>query len=258
MAFRRKFFRKRPFRRRNAYDMQRGLICDGIMFVGSGNCESSTTDMVSLVEGGQTLDTTSLGRSLFGLQTPPIVKGVVFGGMRFWLDWSLDCNQTAIQEATLASPGNIWSLHLLWFVAKIPLDPNSGLPVYVPDLWDPTGSGGFGTRPMNAGDLQYELLWTRQELVNCAGNNQGGVHHIVGTFGGVGQIDVGLGTAFPGGHWPQKMHPHRIKTKRRLNELEALFFGVCSHSSGLAVSANRFDYELKVDLYAQAALKTMR
>lgn len=256
MAFRRSF--RRPFRRRfrkNPYDVQRFSVCDGILFVGSGNCESSTTDMVPLVVGGL-FDVAGFGNSLLGQQQDPISRNIVFGGSRFWLEWGIDSQQTAIQEATLPSPAVIWNLHVIWFIAKIPIDPQTLGPAFVPDLWDPT-TNTPSVAPMNSGDVQYDLLWTKMDLITL-GINMDALNLV-----GSAVTSVGANAVIPasntrpvlGGPQIRQTLPYRVKTKRRLSETEGLFFGICSHSGGLATSSNLFTYQIHYDLYGQAALK---
>jgi len=258
MAFRRKgsFRRFSRFRRRNPYDVQRFSLCSAQFAVSSGNCESTTTDMVALLPGGpfdpdQTLAIATGKQSLLGFQTPPVAKSIIFGGARFWHEFQVDVSQQALIESGLTGKKG-WGLKMLWFIAKIPHDPQTLLPVYVPDLWDPT-TGGTIKAAANTGDIQYDLLWTRYECMTLALDFDNPDNFLVSSNGGVATITAGFTAIQPATGIPSRLW--RVKTKRRLSEMEGLYFGVCSHSSGLATSSGRFDYTVSCDLYGQAAVK---
>lgn len=258
MAFRRKvpFRRFSRFRRRNPYDVQRFSLCNAQFAVSSGNCESTTTDMVCLLPGGpfdpdQTLSLGAGKQSLLGFQTPPVARSIIFGGARFWHEYQIDLSQAALLESGLTGK-KAWALKLMWFIAKIPHDPQTLLPVYVPDLWDPT-TGTVVQAAANTGDVQYDLLWTRYDTLLCAQDFDAPSNFLMSSQGGIAVLDTNFVSNFP---LSSMARLHRVKTKRRLSEMEGLYFGVCSHSSGLATSSARFDYNITVDLYGQGAVKT--
>lgn len=264
MAFfrRKKFrsFRRGRFGRRNPYDVQRFNLCGDTFFVGSGNCQSSTTDMIPFLWGNTVADTVGFGQGLLPIESPSIHKGMVFGGARFWLDWRLNMSQVALDEGVFDSgvTKQVWPLNLRWFIAKVPLDPETLGPVYVPDLWDPSISIPSGTVPSNTGDVQYDLLWTMQEQVICAIVQGQSQVTLLGNKGQLGILDSAgtFNSVLPPAQ--TNMSPYRCRMKRRVEEMSAIFFGVSSHSAGLATSSNRFDYTIQVNLYGQAAVKVLK
>jgi len=238
-------------------------MCDTAFSVGTGGCTSDFTDMICITSPQGLINANGAiqdGNSLIkGAQLPLTAKGLVVGGMRFWLKWAISnaaFEEGALGTALAALGPLIWQLHLVWFIAKIPLNPDTMAPVYVPLLHRMRGSSPALTGVPMEGDVQYDLLWTKPENLVLANNPDADpqASFAVNNDAGAGIIysSTGTGNTFP--PYISQQHPHRVKVKRRLNEMDALWFGVSSHSSGI-IDDPVLTYPISIDLFGQLALK---
>jgi len=106
------------------------------------------------------------------------------------------------------------------------------------------------------GDVQYDLLWTKTENVILANNPDADPQNSY-AFNNDSSAAFIYSPTGTGNIWPpyiSQQHPHRVKVKRRLNEMDALWFGVSSHSSGI-IDDPVLTYPITIDLFGQLALK---
>lgn len=240
MAFRRSF--RRPMRRRfrrNPYDVQRFHICRGVFSIGEGSCsDGGSTSMAALVAPD----------AQAALVTAPFIpsarlagvdKGLTIGGMRFWCEWS-------VSSSSLPTDFNdiIFSMSVLAWIARVPLDPESRLPAYTPDPW---------ATPAVEGDMQYDFLWTRMwDIPIAKSSNAAAPQWIANSQGGSATLYASSGVAYITGQGQPL--PYRVKTKRRLSETDALFFGV----SGFHTVDTLQSVPLVFDVHGQIAVKRSR
>lgn len=229
-------------RRKSPYEVQRFHFCRHEFNFGGETCDTAfTQESVLLCPGEDAAG--ALNPLIPGPLVDSVSKGIVLGGMRFWLEWATNSDNW---PAVLAD--TITTASILWYIAKVPVNPETLQLSYVPA---PMTASHQGDRAQ-----QENLLWTRLEHQVFGFNDATTVTEIVSSTGTWGFRGTGVDTWVV---YPQAKHherPERIKTKRRLGEFDALVLG-CATVVGVT-GISQTPIPVSVDMYGQMAVKRDR
>lgn len=221
--------------------MQRFHLCRSSFSIGGATCDTAISDSRFLVVPGAVVAAANPG-GLIGPVIDEISKGVVVGGLRFWLEWALNSDDIPAGFADIVCMASV-----LWWIAKVPIDPETLQPAWLPDPMILSHQGDRAQRE--------NLLWTKHEFIPI-GFNDGTTTTSIIASNGAAAFRSGASTE----NWfltppqSQQRDPYVVKTKRTLSEYDALLFGVTSVTG----VADTLPCPIAVDLYGQVALKRTR
>lgn len=196
-------------------------------FLLGGTGDTATTDSIVLLAPGEDAANALTPHIPFPL-VDNVSKGVILGGMRFWVSWSINSDTFPAEYADLMTVVNVAA-----FIFKARFDPNNGQIASgtIPEFWHSVHGRGAQGQHQN-------ILWSKVWNVPV-GFNDGTTATLITTSDGGYAFRTGLGAdswsiAYSPGS--ETLRPERVKVKRRLDDFDVLMFGVCG-STGV-VSAN--------------------
>jgi len=238
MAFRRKTWKRRGARR-NPYEVQRFHFCRREFQIGGASCATALTDSTFLMIPGEQAFIANGSNANIGPLIDNVSKGVVIGGMRFWCEWAINTDGFPAEWVDTVAMAS-----LLFWIAKVPVDPETMAPAWIPDPMLPNMAGDRAQRE--------NLLWTKLWHVPVGFNDLTTTTQILSSQGSIatrfggGPTDISLNPPMS-----FQAAPYRVKTKRTLTDMDILLFGVTSVTGINSVQTA----PMAVDLYGQVAVK---
>lgn len=226
MAMRRRSSRWRARRKSNPYDVYRMNLNRKVFGMG-GTGDTATTDSIVLLAPGEDAANALTPHIPFPL-VDNISKGVILGGMRFWVSWQMNTDEYPAEYADLITIVNVAA-----FIFKARFDPNNGQIASgtIPEFWHSTHGRGQQGQHQN-------ILWSKVWNIPVGFNDGTTLTELISSDGA-----LAYRTGFGADSWHTTYQPgsetqriERVKTKRRLDDFDVLMFGVCG-STGV-ISAN--------------------
>jgi len=235
--------RKRAWRRgrrKNLYNVQRFHLCRRSFLLNGSACTNPFTDSVAILAPGEDV-AAQLNPIIPGPLVDNVSKGITLGGIRFWMEWAINTDDIPADFANTITMASV-----LFWIAKVPCDPETNSLAYVPTPMTPSHQGDRGQRE--------NLLWTKFYHIPLGFNDGTTTTQLISSQGatatryGGGTTDI---TMFAG-PTQQGSYPYYVKTKRTLSEYDALVFGVTSVTG---IGGDASSCPIAVDMYGQVAVK---
>jgi len=206
-----------------------------------GTTDTATTDSIVLLAPGEDAANALTPHIPFPL-VDNVSKGVILGGMRFWIKWTLNSDQYPAEYTDLFTMVNVMA-----FIFKARFDPNNGQIASgtIPEPWHSSHGRGQQGQHQN-------ILWSKVWNVPVGFNDGTTYTQWMSSDGGYAirsgvSADSWYSYYYPGDNPRQEI----VKTKRRLDDFDVLMFGVCG-STGV-VSATPLP--IVFDMVGQLSVK---
>lgn len=231
--------RKKRVFRKSPYQAMRFHLCRKQMFLGGADCTTPLTGITDILMPGEDVAAAHPDCLIPGPLIDTVSKSVVLGGMRFWFEWAINTDDIPADYANLITMASV-----LFFFAKVPMDPETNNHAYIPAPMTLSHQGDRAQRE--------NILWSKLYHIPLGFNDGQTSTQIISSSGANASRDTTF-VSFNG--WDSHPHQYRVKTKRTLSEYDALVFGV---SSVTGVGGEASACPIVVDLHGQLTIKRGR